>query len=209
MLVPYILFNLFLAVGLRDLVARILAHKRIREVAFLLLVICAALPQLLCCAARWAAKGLRAFFARFLDRLALDRDGESDPAQRTYRSPSPILLAWTLAAAIFSCWQFTDILVLRCRGRLRYRSPSSRRDGLVERFFRLPSLLFRDPLAALIEKEIRFLVRSPRFRLVFLMGFTFGLVIWLPMALGRSGRRVDSGHELSHRGQRVLAAAAE
>jgi ABC-2 type transport system permease protein len=37
-------------------------------------------------------------------------------------------------------------------------------------------------LGALIEKEFRFLVRSPRFRLVFLMGFTFGLVIWLPMA---------------------------
>ena len=31
------------------------------------------------------------------------------------------------------------------------------------------------------------LTRSPRFRLVFLMGFTFGLVVWLPMALGRSG----------------------
>jgi ABC-2 type transport system permease protein len=48
-------------------------------------------------------------------------------------------------------------------------------------FYRWPSLLLRDPLGALIEKEFRFLVRSPRFRLVFLMGFTFGLVIWLPM----------------------------
>jgi ABC-2 type transport system permease protein len=36
-----------------------------------------------------------------------------------------------------------------------------------------------------LEKEIRSLVRTPRFRLVFLMGFTFGLVIWLPMAFGR------------------------
>ena len=51
----------------------------------------------------------------------------------------------------------------------------------------MPSLVFRDPLAALIEKDIRFLARSPRFRLVFLMGFTFGLVIWLPLALGKSG----------------------
>ncbi len=62
-----------------------------------------------------------------------------------------------------------------------------RRDGLKEKFFRLPSLLFRDPMAALIEKEIRFLVRSPRFRLVFLMGFTFGCVIWVSISLGRSG----------------------
>src|SRR4029077_19692225 len=45
---------------------------------------------------------------------------------------------------------------------------------------------FSDPLAALVEKEIRFLARSPRFRLVFLMGFTFGLVIWLPISLGQT-----------------------
>ena len=41
----------------------------------------------------------------------------------------------------------------------------------------------------LIEKEFRFLMRSSRFRLVFLMGFTFGLLIWLPMALGYGGHR--------------------
>ena len=48
-------------------------------------------------------------------------------------------------------------------------------------------MLLGDPLGALIEKEVRFLSRSPRFRLVFLMGFTFGLLIWLPVALGRQG----------------------
>jgi ABC-2 type transport system permease protein len=58
---------------------------------------------------------------------------------------------------------------------------------VLETFFRWPSLLFSDPLAALAEKEIRFLARSPRFRLVFLMGFTFGLVIWLPISLGQGG----------------------
>jgi ABC-2 type transport system permease protein len=57
----------------------------------------------------------------------------------------------------------------------------------IERFYRLPSALFGDPLGALVEKELRSLARSPRFRLVFLMGFTFGLVIWLPMALGHTG----------------------
>jgi len=48
-------------------------------------------------------------------------------------------------------------------------------------------MLLGDPLGALIEKEVRFLSRSPRFRLVFLMGFTFGLLVWLPVALGRQG----------------------
>jgi ABC-2 type transport system permease protein len=43
--------------------------------------------------------------------------------------------------------------------------------------------MFRDPLGALVDKEIRFLSRSARFRLLFLMGFSFGLLIWLPMAV--------------------------
>jgi ABC-2 type transport system permease protein len=59
--------------------------------------------------------------------------------------------------------------------------------GPLERLYRLPSVLLRDPLGALVEKEVRFLTRSPRFRLVFLMGFTFGLVMWLPIAIGRGG----------------------
>ena len=48
-------------------------------------------------------------------------------------------------------------------------------------------MLLGDPLGALVEKEVRFLTRSPRFRLVFLMGFTFGLLVWLPVAMGRQG----------------------
>jgi ABC-2 type transport system permease protein len=42
-------------------------------------------------------------------------------------------------------------------------------------------------VGALVEKEIRVLARSPRFRLVFLMGFTFGLVMLLPMSMSRGG----------------------
>ncbi len=37
-----------------------------------------------------------------------------------------------------------------------------------------------DPLAAILEKEIRSLVRSPRFLLTFLMGFTFSVAIFVP-----------------------------
>src|SRR4029078_13715436 len=53
------------------------------------------------------------------------------------------------------------------------------------RLVRLPSLLLPDPVAAVVEKELRTLSRTPRFRLVFVMGFTFGLVVWLPLIFGR------------------------
>jgi ABC-2 type transport system permease protein len=186
MLAPYIFFNLFLAVGLRDLVARILAHKRIREVAFLLLVICAGLPQLLMLRGPGSAKGLRALFGDASTGWPWTATANLIQ-NRAIPESLAIVLAWALSAAIFGYWQFKTSLSFDAQAASATIVGSFRRDGLVERFFRLPSLLFRDPLAVLIEKEIRFLVRSPRFRLVFLMGFTFGLVIWLPLALGKSG----------------------
>ena len=58
----------------------------------------------------------------------------------------------------------------------------------MDRLYRFPSLLWRDPLAAIVEKELRSLARTPRFRMVFVMGFTFGVMVWLPMILGRGSR---------------------
>jgi ABC-2 type transport system permease protein len=37
----------------------------------------------------------------------------------------------------------------------------------------------------MVEKELRSLLRTPRFRMVFIMGFTFGLMVWFPMVTGR------------------------
>src|SRR5262249_34752271 len=65
----------------------------------------------------------------------------------------------------------------------------SRPRAVMERFYRLPSLVFRDPLAGIIEKELRSLARTPRFRMVFIMGFTFGLAIWFPVVVHGGERR--------------------
>ena len=42
------------------------------------------------------------------------------------------------------------------------------------------------PVGTLVSKELRTLIRAPRFRLLFIMGFTFGLLIWLPMVMRAS-----------------------
>ena len=59
--------------------------------------------------------------------------------------------------------------------------------------------MLADRFGVLVEKDIRFLSRAPRFRLVFLMGFTFGLLIWLPLAFGRDAAcaadEVDRGRK--------------
>ncbi len=65
--------------------------------------------------------------------------------------------------------------------------------------YRLPGRLWRDPLAAIVEKELRSLARTPRYRMVFVMGFSFGLMIWLPLILGArsDGHSVLADHFLT------------
>jgi ABC-2 type transport system permease protein len=185
-LAPYIAFNLFLAVGLRDLLTRILARKRIREVAILLMVTCAGLPQLLLMRGSSLSSRVRWFFAGGT-WLGWPWTAAANLFQGLeWMHSSAILLGWSLLAAVFGRWQFSRTLSFDAEAAGATDDGAAAPNGLMESFYRLPSALFSDPLAALIEKEVRFLLRSPRFRLVFLMGFTFGLVVWLPMALGRT-----------------------
>ncbi len=185
--VIYVAFNLIVAVGLRDMLGRLLARKRIRELAFFCVILVAALPQLLL-----AGRGLVS--PRL--RLLMMRDSwQGWPWTATSNLilgnrfwPSlAVLSAWTVSALIFSRWQFARTLAFDADAAKARGTHIGRRSWWIEWFYRLPSAVFKDPLGALIEKEFRFLVRSPRFRLVFLMGFTFGLVIWLPMVFVQRG----------------------
>ena len=51
------------------------------------------------------------------------------------------------------------------------------------------------------------LARTPRFRMVFVMGFTFGVLVWLPMALGRGLGRAAAAPNTSSRWSRLYALA--
>src|SRR5262249_13512509 len=106
-------------------------------------------------------------------------------------APWLVLAAWTVFAYVFGRWQFESSLRFDLQAE---QATSVASQALVEtswstRLFRLPSSLLPDPIGAIVEKELRTLSRTPRFRLVFVMGFTFGLVVWLPLIFGRSGRR--------------------
>ena len=179
--VVYVAFNLIIAVGLRDMLSRLLARKRIRELVFLLLVMSAALPQLLLARRGMISPQLRLLVARDArGGMAVTATANLILGNRLLPSLA-VLTAWTLGALLFSRWQFGRTLAFDTDAANAHSSQAGRRSWWMEWFYRLPSTLLKDPLGALIEKEFRFLVRSPRFRLVFLMGFTFGLVIWLPM----------------------------
>lgn len=179
----FILFNLLLSAGIRNLLERLLSHKRVREIVMLVVVIGAALPRLVV-ASRSQVGAIR--------RFVRDAPGGLWPWSATVRIAlgheiffsGLILIGWTVAAFVFGRQQFERSL--------RYDAQATggpkkndRTLSRLEAFYRLPALFLPDPAAAIVEKELRSLSRTPRFRMVFIMGFSFGLIVWLPITFGR------------------------
>jgi ABC-2 type transport system permease protein len=187
-LVLFAACNLFLSAGLRDLLKRLLARRRVRELAVFLLVLAAALPQLL------ILRGVPEPFRRppmagwpAIAPWTAAAEATTGGGLAAWAA----LLAWTAAAWAFGRWQFARTIAFDEREAGAAPVSAATRPRPLDRLLGWPSALFADPLGALLEKEIRFLVRAPRFRLVFLMGFSFGLLLWLPLVFAR-GRGPDS-----------------
>jgi ABC-2 type transport system permease protein len=183
-LVVYTLFNLFVSAGVRDLMVRLFGRKIIRELMVFVFVIAAASPQLLLITGlgrkiRESLVPLPAVAWPWIAAAQLAQ-GRANPAD------FGVLALWTVAAYLFGRWQFERGLLFDAEeSSASTAAPLAK--SRMEPFYRLPRLFCRDPMAALVEKELRFLTRSTRFRLLFLMGFSFGLLIWLPVAFGGSG----------------------
>jgi len=180
---PFVLLNLFLSAGLRDLLGRLLARRGVREVAVLLMVLLTGLPRLV------MVFGVSPETAAFLDRLRFQFDyspwntAATLVSGRFHLAAAAALLGWAFFAFLFGRWQFERGLRFdtEAAGSARLSATSRTVSGLTDRLFSIPSRIFPDPLGVLIEKELRILVRAPRFRLIFFMGFSFGLLIWLPI----------------------------
>ncbi|MGE5486935.1 MAG: hypothetical protein ACM3ZB_03835 [bacterium] len=172
-----VVINMFVAAGLRSLVERVFARKWLREIAVLLLVLAAALPPLLISARAGRAPQLAQdgfWFGWPWEAAAHLALGDHVP------EAVMVLLGWTAAAYAFGRWQFRRSLSFDFDTAAEARASTGPRTRL-DAVFRLPSVFFNDPLAALVEKELRTLAHAPRFRLVFVMGFSFGFLIWLPI----------------------------
>jgi ABC-2 type transport system permease protein len=182
----FITFNLLLASGARSLLERLLSKRRIRELLVFLLFMLWMVPRFLFVTSyrpAWLAR-----WSPIIDNAAWPWTATAWAVLGQAGSyPLFLLVCWTLLAAWFGRLQFErnlrfDALAAQAGTQ---SNGASRLASLTERFYRLPSALFRDPLAAVIEKELRSLARTPRYRMVFVMGFSFGLMVWLPMIIGR------------------------
>jgi len=186
----FVTFNVLLSAGMRHLIERLLERRGVREVLLLFLVVGSVMPQLLA----WSQTGRR--FARQAYQTfqtlpqAVMPSGSVARAclGQTAGADFLILAAWCAAAGAFGMYQFRRSFYGE---RSVARAPAhtaSARPTWADRFYQWPGRLLRDPLAALLEKELRYLLRSPRFRFLFLMGCSFGVVAWLPFAMGRGAR---------------------
>lgn len=187
----FIAFNLFLSAGIKDWVARFMERRGLREAALLTLLLLLVSPQL------FALIGLPPSFRQTLS--AIDQRffpwgvTASLVLGKNLVLHLGLMLLYLAAAVWFGRWQFHrglhfDIDAARAASSHGGTTASSR---WIDAVFAWPRHLFSDPLAALLEKELRNLARSSRFRLVFFMGFTFGLIVWLPLIF--RGRMLGGG----------------
>ena len=177
-------FNLFVSSGIKTVLERLMQRKWIREILVFCFLGLLVLPQLV------ALKGIPKPVVAQLEKLVAlswvfpwKAAGHLGTGHLAWGSVLTLLL-WTGAAYWFARSQFARSLRLEeftAAPTVAPRPPSVR----LEAFYRFPARLFADPLAALMEKELRALVRAPRFRLVFLMACTMGQLLWLPIGLRR------------------------
>ncbi len=185
-LLIFVIFNLYLSAGIKDLVGRLMERKGLREMAVLVLVILMVSPQMV--AMMGLPPAVKSALVNFNQSLFPWGAAAGLAMGRTPVLNLSLMVVYTAVAIWFGRWQFHrglhfDVDAARALSGHGGTTSGARWTAVL---FRWPRHLFTDPLAALVEKEMQSLARSSRFRLVFFMGFTFGLVVWLPLAFGRN-----------------------
>ena len=176
----FLAINLLLTAGLRNLLEQLLRRKRAKELLMFLLVAISVAPQYL------LAKRLHpSDLSKWLP------DSPYLPWAATahlmlgsgYAIPALTLAVSLLLAFLFARSQFE--VGLRFDGeQSRITAPSRAQTGSkTEWLFRWPAYLFPDPIAAIIEKELRCSFRTAQFRFIFAMASAFGLILYIPMRM--------------------------
>jgi ABC-2 type transport system permease protein len=180
----FIAMNVLLAAGLRALLERFFLRTRFKEIFFLILVLASLTPQLL-------------ILTNVKSPGTLLRFAPSQPAwpwatmarlmlHNSVSSSGLAAAAWVAAAFLFGRRQFERTLNFDGSTPKR-KGKELAPDGLSERIFRFPSRFISDPLAALIEKELRTLSRISRFRMAYGMSCFFGVILFAPALHRRHG----------------------
>lgn len=169
--------NILCSTGARYLIERLFQRSRLKEAMLFLLVLVAIAPQVLFFLHVRQSVLLRLAPSQIfwpwaaIARLMLRQEAMLSAG---------VSLLYLIGAWLFGRWQF-ERSIRYDAGSLRRPVKGSRSRGIAEMFFRLPSRILSDPLAAMVEKELRTLARIARFRMAYAMSCFFGLVLFLPL----------------------------
>jgi ABC-2 type transport system permease protein len=196
-LIPFTAFNLCLSAGIRDLLSRLMHKRGVREIVVLGFVVLTQIPNFVM--RMVPAEKLTAYANRYAAISAVLPVPWRWTAHLAVGEMSAAALGglalWVVLGAWFGYSQFRRGLHFdEAAAESASRAPAERtgRTPLLERIAGLPLRIFPEPLATLIQKELLTLPRVPRFRLLFLMGAFFSLIVFIPF-LSKPGGAPNPG----------------
>lgn len=179
----FAVMNILLSAGVKSWMERFFVRARFKEVFFLIVVLVMVSPQLFLLTNTKASALLRFVPSQVVWPWAAMG---SVMLRQSLLVSALVGAAWICVALFFSRRQFEKMLAFDGPVSAR-REKKAAPDSVAERLFRLPARLLPDPLAALIEKELRTLTRISRFRMAYGMSCFFGVLLVLP-SIRRGGR---------------------
>lgn len=180
-ILAFVPLNLFLQLGVRDLILHSFERNRFRELFAVVVISVAVIPQLL--VRTGLGPRLKPYFvAAAQSHAAPWYEVASLSLGRLRISDIAFLLFWTAISFGFAFLMFAKSL--SAEDSFQHVAVADFRRDAGE--FTLAGPLaraFHDPLATLVQKELQSLVRMPRFRVLFGMSCILGLVVFIPAAL--------------------------
>ena len=186
-LAPLILFlfiplNLFLQLAIRDLILHSFERNRFRELFAIVVISVGIFPQLILRTGLGIALKPY-FFVAAGSHVAPWYEAAALGLGRFNLLDAILLVFWIAASVALARWIFTKSLLADDSFQTTVVSPTRQAVDARSRISSWPGRIFKDPLAALLQKELQSLVRMPRFRVLFGMSCILGIVVFVPAAL--------------------------
>jgi ABC-2 type transport system permease protein len=185
-LLLFIPLNLFLQLAVRDFIVHAFERNRFREIITIFFVSIAIVPQLLL--RTGLGVKLKPYFLSFANGLGTPwHTAAALGLGQLSLFNFAVLAAWTALAFGLARWQFARGLVQDDAFQGAPSARSSEKDASSPLLDSLSNLL-QDPIAAILQKELRSLLRMPRFRVMLGMACIFGTLVFLPLRLGEGAK---------------------
>ena len=180
--------NLLIALGVREFILHSFQRNRMRELFGVVMVSIGLLPQIL--VRTPLGEKVQPYFIKFAQGAGTPWHEVARLSTGHTSTLSLLSLAfWMAAAFAFALWMFAKGLEDEESMRISDAGsrPEKNRSSIWVSVSGFPSRLFADPLGVLIEKEIRTLLRMPRFRVMFGMSCFFGIAVFFPLGGAKGG----------------------